>query len=90
MGFSAVCGWLMLSGIYAQVEERLRFYEEGVAPRKNTDVMKDAISKLKETIGEPSKDKKKDKKDKVRTLAALRCTVGGMCTGAHSLALAVA
>lgn len=27
-------------GRAAQVEERLRFYEEGVAPRKNLDVMK--------------------------------------------------
>jgi hypothetical protein len=29
-----------------QVEERLRFYEEGVAPRKNTNVMTEAIEKV--------------------------------------------
>ena len=51
-----------------QVEERLRFYEEGVAPRKNAEVMHEAM----ETIGEPEKTaaseeeptKKKDKKEK--------------------------
>ncbi len=30
-----------------QVEERLRFYEEGVAPRKNIDMMQEALSKVK-------------------------------------------
>ena len=31
-----------------QVEERLSFYESGVVPKKNIDVMKEAIAELKE------------------------------------------
>lgn len=34
-----------------QVEERLDFYDKGVAPRKNIDVMKDAIE-VAQKIGE--------------------------------------
>lgn len=59
-----------------QVEERLRFYEDGTAPRKNIAVMKDAIKEfgnvdggdvaMADALGEgdtPSKkEKKKDKK----------------------------
>lgn len=29
-----------------QVEERLDFYDKGVAPRKNIDVMKDALERV--------------------------------------------
>lgn len=56
-----------------QVEERLRFYDEGVAPRKNLDVMHEVMEELgvaspdaPNTQGtkEKKKDKKKDKKDK--------------------------
>ncbi|GIL71003.1 hypothetical protein Vretifemale_1649 [Volvox reticuliferus] len=53
-----------------QVEERLRFYEEGVAPRKNSNVMGEAMEVLKtqlvtEEKGDGAdKKKKKDKKDK--------------------------
>eukprot|EP00126_Sphaerothecum_destruens_P009236 Sdes_comp20470_c0_seq1m14737 len=63
-----------------QVEERLAFYEDGKAPRKNVDVMKSIISDLAENQGEESdpesdeeqpkkesaskKDKKKKSKDK--------------------------
>lgn len=61
-----------------QVEERLRFYEEGVAPRKNLDVMKEVISALGDAAGEgeevPMEDgekkKKKEKKEKKRKAAA--------------------
>ncbi|PRW20780.1 Nucleolar 56 [Chlorella sorokiniana] len=56
-----------------QVEERLRFYEEGVAPRKNLDVMKEVISTLGDAAGEgepagegKKKKEKKEKKDKKR------------------------
>ena len=55
-----------------QVEERLKFYETGAAPRRNLDVMKEVASQLKvddddEEMGDasPKKDKKK-KKDKKR------------------------
>jgi len=33
-----------------QVEERLEFYDKGVAPRKNVDVMKEVIENLKQGI----------------------------------------
>ena len=35
-----------------QVEERLRFYEEGVAPRKNLDVMHEVLGSLKAKEGD--------------------------------------
>ena len=38
------CAWL-------QVEERLRFYDEGVAPRKNATVMAAAMQEFKDTLG---------------------------------------
>ncbi|KAG2453509.1 hypothetical protein HYH02_001729 [Chlamydomonas schloesseri] len=49
-----------------QVEERLRFYEEGVAPRKNASVMGEAMEAVKGqlTAEEGEGKKKKDKKDK--------------------------
>ena len=55
-----------------QVEERLKFYETGAAPRRNIDVMQDVAKQLKidgdgdEDMGDatPSKKEKKSKKDK--------------------------
>lgn len=57
-----------------QVEERLKFYETGAAPRKNLDVMAEVAKQLKAAKGDDSDDempdvktpksKKKDKKDK--------------------------
>ena len=48
-----------------QVEERLRFYEDGTAPRKNVTVMKEAMGDLEDLAPEtPSSDKKKEKKKK--------------------------
>lgn len=53
-----------------KVEERLRFYDDGVAPRKNATVMAEAIEKTKAESGdadvEPmSKPQKKSKKKRV-------------------------
>ncbi|XP_035671741.1 nucleolar protein 56-like [Branchiostoma floridae] len=49
-----------------QVEERLSFYETGTAPRKNIDVMKEALSEMNEMIAKKRKeDKKKKKKRKL-------------------------
>ncbi len=45
-----------------QVEERLRFYEEGVAPRKNADVMHEVMTSLGGDVQTPSKPEKKEKK----------------------------
>lgn len=52
-----------------QVEERLEFYDKGIAPRKNLDVMQEAIQKADEENGdvpeaEIEKRKKKTKKHK--------------------------
>ena len=55
-----------------QVEERLKFYETGAAPRRNVDVMEEVAKQLKvddsddemEVVKTPKKDKKK--KDKKR------------------------
>ncbi|KAI8473241.1 MAG: hypothetical protein J3K34DRAFT_375598 [Monoraphidium minutum] len=58
-----------------QVEERLRFYEDGVAPGKNITAMQDAMAKFKGELGDagdddgggggaPASGKKKEKKDK--------------------------
>ena len=49
-----------------QVEERLKFYETGEAPRKNAVVMEEAIAELKKLQEEvaPSSEKKKKKKKK--------------------------
>jgi nucleolar protein 56 len=57
-----------------QVEERLKFYETGAAPRRNVDVMEEVAKQLKAANGEDEemadaetpKDKKKKKKDKKR------------------------
>ena len=47
-----------------QVEERLKFYESGEAPRKNVDVMKEAISEVSASLTSEKKKKKKRKKEK--------------------------
>eukprot|EP01026_Neomeris_dumetosa_P073126 TRINITY_DN748_c0_g1_i11.p1 TRINITY_DN748_c0_g1~~TRINITY_DN748_c0_g1_i11.p1 ORF type:complete len:567 (-),score=106.04 TRINITY_DN748_c0_g1_i11:152-1801(-) len=58
-----------------QVEDRLKFYEEGVAPTKNEDAMKEALSKMREELGmdedqtaeqqaQNGEEKKKKKKKK--------------------------
>ncbi|CAI0548168.1 unnamed protein product [Linum tenue] len=51
-----------------QVEERLDFYDKGVAPRKNIDVMKSAMETANDDANgdavEPKSEKKKKKKEK--------------------------
>ncbi|XP_062839701.1 nucleolar protein 56 [Anolis carolinensis] len=54
-----------------QVEERLAFYETGQAPRKNLDVMKEAVEEATEVVAEikrkmEKKEKKKRKREKKR------------------------
>uniref|UniRef100_A0A7S0NB16 Nucleolar protein 56 n=1 Tax=Cryptomonas curvata TaxID=233186 RepID=A0A7S0NB16_9CRYP len=44
-----------------QVEERLKFYDSGVAPRKNIDVMREAIGQLGADTADDKKKKKKKK-----------------------------
>lgn len=53
--------------MHEQVEERLKFYESGEPPRKNVDVMKEAISEAAASqvpAVTPSSEKKKKKKRK--------------------------
>ncbi|EDO37115.1 predicted protein [Nematostella vectensis] len=55
--------------LHEQVEDRLKFYETGEAPKKNIDAMKEAIDifsqeKSNEELPESEKKKKKKKKDK--------------------------
>jgi len=47
-----------------QVEERMKFYQTGDVPRKNIDVMKEAIEEFEQERAELAKKKKKDKKKK--------------------------
>lgn len=54
-----------------QVEERLKFYETGAAPRRNVDVMEEVAKQLKsgdddEEMADVETPKKKKKKDKKR------------------------
>jgi len=54
-----------------QVEERLRFYDSGEAPRKNVDVMKEVADELRaEAAGGATSDKKKKKEDKTSATPA--------------------
>ncbi|KAG7320827.1 hypothetical protein KOW79_015242 [Hemibagrus wyckioides] len=63
-----------------QVEERLAFYETGETPRKNLDVMKEAVAEATEVAAEikrkiEKKEKKKRKREK-RKLEALSTAEG--------------
>eukprot|EP00908_Phaeocystis_cordata_P023410 Transcript_5838.p1 GENE.Transcript_5838~~Transcript_5838.p1 ORF type:complete len:562 (-),score=362.78 Transcript_5838:50-1633(-) len=48
-----------------QVEERLRFYDSGEAPRKNVDCMKEVMDELRAEQGGDDKKKNKPKKNEV-------------------------
>lgn len=52
------------SKLKEQVEERLSFYETGNIPRKNVDVMKDAMEEAIKVAAELKKKRKKEKKKK--------------------------
>lgn len=53
-----------------QVEDRLKFYESGEAPRKNVEVMEEAMSLVDAETVESASIKKKKKKDKKRKSGA--------------------
>uniref|UniRef100_W5KKZ3 Nucleolar protein 56 n=1 Tax=Astyanax mexicanus TaxID=7994 RepID=W5KKZ3_ASTMX len=63
-----------------QVEERLSFYETGETPRKNLDVMKEAVAEATEVAAEMKrkleKKEKKEKKREKRRLEALSTAEG--------------
>ncbi|KAK4801590.1 hypothetical protein SAY86_022077 [Trapa natans] len=52
-----------------QVEERLDFYDKGVAPRKNLDVMKSAIESIHNKAEEPTDVSTKKSKKKSKSVA---------------------
>merc|ERR1719300_799323 len=56
------------SKLKEQVEERLKFYETGDLPRKNVDVMNEAVEEAAlETKKKKKKDKKKRKAEEANT-----------------------
>jgi len=64
--FSDVQSTVVGAALHQQVEDRLKFYDTGVAPTKNADVMKAALEKAGSFYATPSKSKseKKDKSEK--------------------------
>ena len=50
-----------------QVEERLKFYETGVATRKNEEVMREAVEEYRICVAKQKKKNKKKKKKEVDT-----------------------
>merc|ERR1711935_1040268 len=56
--------------LHEQVEQRLRFYDTGEAPKKNVDAMREVLDELRaEAGGKPDKEGKKEKKKKKREAA---------------------
>ncbi|CAH1102737.1 unnamed protein product [Psylliodes chrysocephalus] len=51
-----------------QVEDRLKFYESGDIPKKNIEVMKEAIEEYEQQVAQMSPEKKKKKKRKAESL----------------------
>lgn len=60
-----------------QVEDRLKFYESGEAPRKNIDVMKEAMELAGQEAQAIAAEEKKKKKKKKRKAEALDETLNG-------------
>merc|ERR1739838_609142 len=68
-----------------QVEERLSFYETGEVPRKNIDVMKEAMSKASDVTAEiKRKLEKKEKKRKKREQKSKELEEGGAETNGQA------
>lgn len=59
-----------------QVEDRLKFYESGEVPRKNIEVMKEAMEIQAQSINEDKKKKKKNKKKRKNGEEAEEATNG--------------
>merc|ERR1712080_497675 len=62
MGTQSTWGDIYGQRLKGQVEERLRFYETGDLPRKNEEVMAEALVEATEFLKAQSKKKKKKKK----------------------------
>jgi len=63
--FSEAATTVFGSKMKEQVEDRLKFYETGDLPRKNVDVMAEAVEEASEEV---KKNKKKEKKERKRKL----------------------
>lgn len=60
-----------------QVEDRLKFYESGAVPRKNLDVMKEAIEVVQSEAAAQSKKKKKNKRPLDETNGSVAAEANG-------------
>ncbi|XP_037091767.1 nucleolar protein 56-like [Pollicipes pollicipes] len=65
--FSETANTVFGEKLRQQVEERLKFYETGEIPRKNADVMKEAMEESVEVQAKLDKKKKKKKKRKAES-----------------------
>jgi len=72
-----------------QVEDRLKFYETGDLPRKNVDVMAEAMEIVTEETKKKKKKEKKEKKRKLEESTAADTTVDGDTTADTSAVEAV-
>jgi len=87
-----------------QVEERLSFYDTGVAPKKNIDVMREAIKvagkgekkKKKKSKKEGSADEEEEEEEKPKKVRVCTCVYFDVCvcsedmwTGVHMLMMHV-
>jgi len=72
------------SKLKEQVEDRLKFYETGDLPRKNVEVMAEAVEEAAEEVKKRKKDKKKKRKaedaDTTADVSALDTTAAGDTT----------
>nr|XP_023029115.1 nucleolar protein 56 [Leptinotarsa decemlineata] len=62
--FSDVPSQIFGEKLRQQVEDRLKFYETGDIPKKNVEVMKEAIEEYEQKVAEDDAQKKKKKKKK--------------------------
>merc|ERR1711925_55917 len=72
------------SKLKEQVEDRLKFYETGDLPRKNVEVMAEAVEEAAEEVKRKKKDKKKKRKaedaDTTADVSAMDTTAAGDTT----------
>merc|ERR1712173_555055 len=77
------------SKLKEQVEDRLKFYETGDLPRKNVDVMAEAVEEAAEEVKKNKKKEKKERKRKLEESTAADTTVDGDTTADTSAVEAV-
>merc|ERR1712098_423150 len=65
------------SKLKEQVEDRLKFYETGDLPRKNVELMAEAVEEAAEELAKKKKKEKKKKKRKAEEVSAMDTSVAG-------------